>query len=33
MEDLSVILTETKMEDCSFGNGMLCLKIPKEQGK
>lgn len=30
-EDVSVILTETKKEDWSFGNGISYLSIPKEQ--
>jgi len=30
-EDVSVILTETKKEDWSFGNGISYLTIPKEQ--
>jgi phenylpyruvate tautomerase PptA (4-oxalocrotonate tautomerase family) len=32
-EDISVILTETKKEDWSFGNGLSYLTIPKEQWK
>jgi 4-oxalocrotonate tautomerase len=32
-EDVSVILTETKKEDWSFGNGISYLSIPKEQWK
>jgi 4-oxalocrotonate tautomerase len=32
-EDISVILTETKKEDWSFGNGISYLTIPKEQWK
>jgi phenylpyruvate tautomerase PptA (4-oxalocrotonate tautomerase family) len=32
-EDVSVILTETKKEDWSFGNGLSYLSIPKEQWK
>ena len=30
-EDVSVILTETKKEDWSFGNGISYLTLPKEQ--
>src|SRR5271169_1902422 len=32
-EDISVILTETKKEDWSFGNGFSYLTIPKERWK
>lgn len=32
-EDVSIILTETKKEDWSFGNGISYLTIPKEQWK
>lgn len=32
-EDVSVVLTETKKEDWSFGNGLSYLSIPKEQWK
>lgn len=32
-EDISVILTETKKEDWSFGNGLSYLTIPKEHWK
>ena len=32
-EDVSVILTETKKEDWSFGNGISYLSIPKGQWK
>ena len=32
-EDVSVIMTETKKEDWSFGNGISYLTIPNEQWK